>query len=206
MGFLGRRYRRGSPASRREKLPQAANASEGEHRTRPIRTTGRPDAHQVRLRHPHPGRRAVGMGEHQPQLAAPPIRPFRPHSLAYKRMTRVDQRHLARKTTPNVLQCVAYSKGDFGLCHAPVANFYGNWVWWHAAALAYNTARWLRVLALPETFANCRGKRLRLAFLNVAAKIVRHARRIVLRLPRAYAHAEAFTTALDRLRALPVFA
>ena len=116
----------------------------------------------------------------------------------------VEHHHRLRGGGPE--EAIRQLKGDFGLCHAPVANFYGNWLWWHAAALAYNTARWLRVLALPETFANCRGKRLRLAFLNVAAKIVRHARRIVLRLPRAYPHAEAFIAALDRLRALPHFA
>jgi len=117
-------------------------------------------------------------------------------------MTRVDQRHLAGKAASDVLQCVAYFKGDFGLCHAPVANFFGNWLWWHAAALAYNVARWLRVLALPETFATCRGKRLRLGFLNVAAKVVRHGRRLILRLPRA----RAFINALAALRRLPTFA
>ncbi len=85
-------------------------------------------------------------------------------------------------------------------------NFFGNWLWWHAAALAYNVARWLRVLALHESFATCRGKRLRLAFLNVAAKVVTHGRRLVLRLPRAYAWAESFIEALERLRRLPTFA
>jgi hypothetical protein len=97
-------------------------------------------------------------------------------------------------------------KGDFGLCHAPVANFSGNWLWWHAAALAYSAARWIRVLALPEAFATCRGKRLRLGFLNVAAKVVCHARRLILRLPQAYAHARAFINALATLRKLPTFA
>jgi hypothetical protein len=116
----------------------------------------------------------------------------------------VEHHHRLRGGGPE--EAIRQLKGDFGLCHAPVRNFSGNWVWWHAAALAYNVARWMRVLALPDTFANCRGKRLRLAFLNVAAKVVRHARQIVLRLPRAYAHAEAFIDALERLRKLPHFA
>ena len=168
-------------------------------------------------------------------------------------------------------------KGDFGLNHAPVRNSFGNWLWWHAAALAYNTARWVqvsgysriahgqlnsgwsrgeieagyncssrahrhrgqgsrmldlkdlgaqgptetftvqklpphirspgvRVLALPESFRTCRRKRLRLSFFNVAAKVVRHGRRLLLRLPRAYPHALAFLAALQRLRLLPTFA
>ena len=103
-------------------------------------------------------------------------------------------------------EAIRQLKEDFGMDHAPVQNFFGNWLWWHAATLAYNVGRWLRVLALPTEFASCRGKRLRLAFLNVAAKVVRSGRRIVLRLPRAYRHAEAFVAALGKLRALPTFA
>jgi len=59
---------------------------------------------------------------------------------------------------------------------------------------------------LPEVFATCRGKRLRLGFLNVAATVVRHGRRLTLRLPRAYARARAFIDALAALRRLPTFA
>jgi hypothetical protein len=97
-------------------------------------------------------------------------------------------------------------KSDFGMNHAPLQSFMANWLWWLAAALAYNVARWVRVLALPEVFHTCRGKRLRTSFFNVAAKVVRTGRRLVLRLPRAYRHAEAFVAALGTLRALPTFA
>ena len=116
----------------------------------------------------------------------------------------VEHHHRLRGGGPE--EAIRQLKGDFGLCHAPVQNFFGNWLWWQAAALAYNVARWLRILALPTEFANCRGKRLRLAFLNVAAKVVRTARCAVLRLPRAYRHAQAFIAALRRLRTLPHFA
>lgn len=116
----------------------------------------------------------------------------------------VEHHHRLRGGAPE--EAIRQLKEDFGLCHAPLENFFGNWVWWHAAALAYNVGRWLRVLALPEAFSRCRGKRLRLAFLNVAAKVVRTGGRLKLKLPRAYAHAAAFMAALARLRALPVFA
>jgi len=76
----------------------------------------------------------------------------------------------------------------------------------HAAALAYNVGRWVRVLALPEAFRTCRAKRLRLSFFNVAARVVRSGRRLILGLPRAYPHAAAFIGAVARLRTLPVFA
>ncbi|MGH9103059.1 MAG: IS1380 family transposase [Acidimicrobiales bacterium] len=116
----------------------------------------------------------------------------------------VEHHHRLRGGAPE--EAIRQLKWDFGMNHAPVQNFFGNWLWWHAAALAYNVARWLRVLALPEAFATCRGKRLRASFLNVAAKVVRTGRRTVLRLPRAYRHAGAFIAALRRLRALPRFA
>ncbi len=116
----------------------------------------------------------------------------------------VEHHHRLRGGVPE--EAIRQLKEDFGLCHAPLENFAGNWLWWHASALAYNVARWVRVLALPEAFRTCRGKRLRLAFFNVAARVVLHARQLRLRLPRAYAHADAFVEALTRLRALPTFA
>ncbi len=116
----------------------------------------------------------------------------------------VEHHHRLRGGAPE--EAIRQLKHDFGLNHAPVANFFGNWLWWHAAALAYNTARWLRALTLPESFATCRGKRLRLSFLNVAARVTTSGRRLVLRLPRAYAHLDAFIEALTRIRALPAFA
>jgi len=62
------------------------------------------------------------------------------------------------------------------------------------------------VLALPEAFATCKGRRLRKSFLNVAAKVVRSGRRLLLRLPGAYRHAEAHIAALERSRMLPRYA
>lgn len=97
-------------------------------------------------------------------------------------------------------------KQDFGLNHAPVSNFSGNWIWWHAAALAHNTARWIRVLALPAEFHRSRGKRLRIAFFNIAARIVHHARRVYLRIPHTHRWAHAFIEALTRIRKLPTYA
>ena len=71
---------------------------------------------------------------------------------------------------------------------------------------AHNTARWVRHFGLPLAFKRCRGKRLRLAFLNVAARVVNHAGGLELRLPRSHAWADAFIEALTRIRALPAFA
>jgi hypothetical protein len=67
-------------------------------------------------------------------------------------------------------------------------------------------ARWIRDQHLPREFRRCRGKRLRLAFFNVAARVVTHARQLWLRIPRSHAWADAFIEALTRIRALPAFA
>ena len=67
-------------------------------------------------------------------------------------------------------EAIRQLKYDLNMNHAPVQDFFGNRVWWLSGALAYNVARWLRVLALPEPSATCRGKRLRTSFLNVPDK------------------------------------
>jgi hypothetical protein len=116
----------------------------------------------------------------------------------------VEAHHRLRGGIPE--DTIRQLKEDFGLIHAPVKNFFGNWLWWHASVLAHNTARWVRHLGLPPTFKRCRGKRLRLAFFNVAARVVNHAGGLELRLPRSHAWADAFIEALTRIRALPAFA
>ncbi len=116
----------------------------------------------------------------------------------------IDHHHRLRGGAPE--EAIRQLKEDFGMNHAPLQSFHANWLWWLASALAYNVARWVRVLALPEPFRTCRGKRLRASFLNVPARVVRTSRRLHLRLPRAYRHANAFIAALKRLRALPMFA
>ena len=116
----------------------------------------------------------------------------------------IEHHHRFRGGAPE--EAIRQLKEDFGLNHAPLQSFFGNWVWWCASALAYNVARWVRVLGLPESFATCRGKRLRLSFLNVPARVTTSGRQLRLRLPRAYAHAKDFVVALARMRALPTFA
>ena len=96
-------------------------------------------------------------------------------------------------------------KDGFGFDHAPLSDFFGNSLWEQACALAYNISVWLRRLALPDTFARIRTKRLRLSQFKVPARIGTHARRIQLRFARGYRHLADFATALDRGHALPAF-
>lgn len=116
----------------------------------------------------------------------------------------VEYHHRLRGGIPE--DAIRQLKEDFAFAHAPFSNFFGNWLWWHTCALAHNTSRWLRVLALPVEFHRCRAKRWRLAFFNLAARVVRHAGTLWLRLPRNHAWADAFIEALTRVRRLPAFA
>ena len=115
----------------------------------------------------------------------------------------VEAHHRLRGGVPE--DTIRALKNDYGMNHAPVQSFFHNWLYWQAAALAHNVSLWLRTLALPGEFRRTRGKRLRLAFLNAAARLVRHGRRLHLRFGAAYRHLQAFTAALDRLRGLPAF-
>ncbi|UQX09930.1 hypothetical protein [Candidatus Mycobacterium methanotrophicum] len=68
---------------------------------------------------------------------------------------------------------------------------FGNWLCWRVAAPVHNVGLWLGTLALPRKLRRAGGKRLRLAFLNVAARLVATA--------TAYPHVEAFAAALRHI-------
>lgn len=115
----------------------------------------------------------------------------------------VEAHHRARGGLPE--DTIRQLKNHFGFDHAPLSDFFGNWLWQQAAALAYNVSVWLRRYVLPHSFARVRGKRLRLAFFNVAARIGHHARRIQLKFSSGYRWAVDFAAAIRRLHALPAF-
>ena len=143
------------------------------------------------------------------QLAIDDLDGWRLHAIITniprERMTAaaVEAHHRLRGGIPE--DTIRALKNDYGMIHAPVGPFFGNWLYWQAAALAHNVSLWLRTLALPRAFRRARGKRLRVAFLNVAARLTRTSRRLHLRFPAAYPYAEEFAAALHAVRALPAF-
>lgn len=64
----------------------------------------------------------------------------------------------------------------------PVAEFHGNAAWLEIARLAWNLAKWIAKLALPEETTRWEWKRFRRAFVGVAVQVVDHARRKVVRI------------------------
>jgi hypothetical protein len=92
---------------------------------------------------------------------------------------------------------------DTGLRNLPFHHTDQNRIWVAVAALAADLLAWTARLALPASAATYEPKRLRLRILAVAGRIVRTARRQLLKIDPAWPWASTITTAHDRLIALP---
>jgi DDE family transposase len=92
---------------------------------------------------------------------------------------------------------------DTGMRNLPFHDLDQNRIWLAIAALAADLLAWTARLALPESAATYEPKRMRLRILAVAGRIVRTARRRILRIDPAWPWADAITTAHARLCALP---
>ena len=93
---------------------------------------------------------------------------------------------------------------DSGLANLPFHDADQNRIWVAIAALAQDLLAWTARLALPTPAAIYEPKRLRLRILAVAGRIVRTARRRLLKIDPVWPWAEVITTAHARLAALPV--
>ena len=84
----------------------------------------------------------------------------------------------------------------------PTADAGRNAAWLQLAALAVTLTAWLRHLALDGDLKLAEPKALRFRLLAVPARLVRHARSQILRLPDDWAWADGLTAAWTRLHAL----
>ena len=92
--------------------------------------------------------------------------------------------------------------------HTKTASYYTprraqNRIWLAIAALAADLLAWCARLALPAQVATYEPKRLRLRIVAVVGRIVRTARRRLLKIGPAWPWADVITTAHARLIALP---
>lgn len=98
------------------------------------------------------------------------------------------------------------------LRHLPSGDLNANRVWLTAALLALNLTAWCCDLC-PAAGASGKApadaplrrtaQTLRRILFNIPARIIRSARRTILRLPEGFRHADAFTATLDAVYALP---
>jgi Transposase DDE domain group 1 len=110
--------------------------------------------------------------------------------LRHRRRARVEDRIRCGKTT--------------GLRHLPFDLWRRNQVWLELVLAAQDLLCWAQVLLLDGDLKVAEPKTLRYRLLHVAARVVRHARRVIVRLQRTWPWAMELARAFTRLRALPL--
>lgn len=116
-----------------------------------------------------------------------------------RRIARLEQLHRRRAAIEDSIRCGKAS----GLRNLPFRAFALNAAWLELVLCGCDLLAWARMLLLRGTaLAHCEPKRLRYRLLHVAGRVVRHARGLRLRLPRAWPWAREVATAFTRLRAL----
>jgi hypothetical protein len=110
--------------------------------------------------------------------------------LRHRQRARVEDRIRAAKAT--------------GLRKLPFDLFRRNRIWLELVLTAQDLLCWTQALLLDGALAVAEPKTLRYRLLHVAARIVRHARRVILRLQVTWPWATALARAFTRLRALPL--
>ena len=93
-------------------------------------------------------------------------------------------------------------KYGVALNHLPSDRFGANGAWLSVGVIAHNLARWTAWLGAGIVTT----KTLRRRLFAVAGRLIRSARRVKLHLPARWPWAIEFSTALARLRAIPLLA
>jgi hypothetical protein len=110
--------------------------------------------------------------------------------LRHRRRARVEDRIRAAKAT--------------GLRNLPFDLWRRNAVWLELVLAAQDLTCWAQVLLLDGDLKVAEPKTLRYRLWHIAARVVRHARRLIVRLQRTWPWATALAAAFTRLRALPL--
>jgi len=110
--------------------------------------------------------------------------------LRHRQRARIEDRIRAAKAT--------------GLRNLPFDRWRRNAVWLELVLMACDLTCWTQALLLDGELAVCEPKALRYRLLHVAARISRHARRLIVRLQRTWPWAHTLAAAFIRLRALPL--
>lgn len=81
----------------------------------------------------------------------------------------------------------------------PCGRFGANAAWLRLNAITHNVLTAMKRLALPPELLRARPKRLRFLIFHTPGKLVHHARRVLLRLPRAWRRFSSWRWALQKL-------
>jgi hypothetical protein len=115
-------------------------------------------------------------------------------------LTALELRHRRRARVEDRIRCGKAT----GLRNLPFDRWHRNQVWLELVLVAQDLLCWAQVLLLDGDLKVAEPKTLRYRLLHVAARVIRHARRIIVRLQRTWPWAAALAAAFARLRALPL--
>jgi hypothetical protein len=91
-----------------------------------------------------------------------------------------------------------------GLRNLPFAGFAANDAWLTLVCIAQTLVCWAQALLLDGDLKVAEPKTLRYRLWHTAGRIIHHARRVIVRIDRAWPWAADLVAAFGRLRALPV--
>ena len=115
-------------------------------------------------------------------------------------ITTLELRHRRRARVEDRIRCGKAT----GLRNLPFDLWRRNQVWLELVLVAQDLLCWAQALLLDGDLKVAEPKTLRYRLLHVAARVVRHARRLIVRLQRSWPWASALAAAFTRLRALPL--
>jgi len=94
---------------------------------------------------------------------------------------------------------------DQALAHFPSGDYDANGAWTVIAAIAHNLLRWTELLGHAADIIRA-ARTVRRRLFALPGRLTTHAARWTLHLPARWPHQQAFTQALERIRALPAAA
>jgi hypothetical protein len=115
-------------------------------------------------------------------------------------ITALELRHRRRARVEDRIRCGKAT----GLRNLPFDLLRRNQVWLELVLAAQDLTCWAQTLLLEGDLKVAEPKTLRYRLWHVAARVVRHARLLIVRLQRTWPWATALATAFSRLRALPL--
>jgi hypothetical protein len=104
--------------------------------------------------------------------------------------------HRRRATAENIIKEL---KHGFGLGRLPCGELLANAAYFEANLLAYNLVQIYKRLVLPAGWQQCTIKTVRLRLINLGAVVVRHARRLALKVPSDYPYWQLLAHSRDKI-------
>ncbi|HEY5985252.1 MAG TPA: transposase, partial [Streptosporangiaceae bacterium] len=126
---------------------------------------------------------------------ATPSRPAPPPGRATSATAALEVGHRAHARVEDRIRCAKAT----GLRNLPFSDFDANDVWLTLVLVAQTLVAWAQALLLDGELARAEPKTLRYRLWHAAARLVRHARRVILRFDRDWPWAAALVAAFRRL-------